>query len=145
MGVLETVVGLAFATIGTFLYLGQLISVVDFRLAQRLGLQETTENVEPLVSRLEIMAARWDATVLWIPPIAGVLILLNHSLWPAVSLIAGGLYLDAGGREWAKIFGLQTQGVPVGSRRERAVIYGTFSFLIGAGLAGIVAGLSAVT
>ncbi len=82
-------------------YIGQLILTVNFPLAQRLGLQEKPENTDPLSNRLELMTARWDLAVLWIPPLAGLLILLDHAWWPAACLIAGGVHFDAGGREWA--------------------------------------------
>lgn len=142
MSVLQTIICWAWITVGTFLYIGQLISTFNFPLAQRLGLQEKSENADPLVSRLELMAARWDLAVLWVPPVAGVLFLVDQALWPAACLIAGGVNLDAGGREWAKVAGLSAQGVQLGSARERAVIYGTFSFLIVTGLMGIAVGLA---
>ena len=109
MSVLQTIIGWAWATVGTFLYVGQLISTFDFPLAQRLGLQEKAENADPLSSRLELMAARWDVALLWIPPVAGVLMLMDHALWPAACLIASGAYVDTGGREWAKVSGLRAQ------------------------------------
>ncbi len=142
MGMVQIIIGVAWATGGALLYAGQLISIVNFPLAQRLGLQEKPENADPLASRLELMTARWDLAVLWIPPIAGVLMLMDHAWWPPVCLIAGGAYLDAGGREWAKILGLRAHGVPIGSARERAAIYAAYAFLIVTGLAGIVVGLA---
>ncbi len=137
MNVVQFVVGLAWLTLGALVYAGQLISAVNFPLAQRLGLQEKSETVDPLVSRLELMSARWDLVVLWILPVAGGLMLLDHPWWPVVALIAGSIYVDAGGREWARVRGLVAHGMPIGSGRERVIVYGTFSFLIVAGLAGI--------
>jgi hypothetical protein len=69
--------------------------------------------------------------------------LLDHATWPVACLVAGGVYFDAGGREWAKILGLMAHGVPVGSARERKVIFGTFSFFLLTGLVGVVIGLAA--
>ena len=143
MDMLQMILGLVWVSVGTFLYLGQFISTVNFPLAQRLGLQEKSESADPLIGRLEGMAARWDLVALWIPPVAGVFMLLGHPAWPAICLIAGGAYFDAGGREWAKILGLQAEGVPVGSGRERIVIYSTFAFLLFTGLLGIIVGLAA--
>ena len=143
MDVLQTILGLVWLAVGGFLYAGQFISTVNFPLAQRLGLQEKTENVDPLISQLERKAAGWDLVVTWIPPVAGVLMLLDHPWWPAASLVAGGVYLDAGGREWGKILGLMAHGVAVGNSRERIIIYGTFTILIVSGLVGIILGLAA--
>jgi hypothetical protein len=124
--------------VGTLLYAGQFISVVDFPLAQRLGLQENPEAADPLASWLELMTARWDIVLLWIPPVAGLLLLLDHAWWPPAYLIAGGVYMDTGGREWAKIQGLATQGVPIGSAKETLVMKVTYGFFIVTGIAGVV-------
>ena len=144
MSVLQTIVGLAWAIVGILLYVGQLISIVNFPLAQRLGLQEKPGNADPLASRLELMTARWDLAWLWVPPVAGILMLMGHRWWPAACLIAGGAYVDTGGREWAKVLGLRAHGVPIGSARERAVIYAAYAYLILGGLAGIVIGLAEI-
>jgi hypothetical protein len=142
MNMLQIIVGLAWVTVGTLLYAGQLISIVNFPLAQRIGLQEKSENTDPVASQLELMAARWDIAVLWIPPVAGVLMLLSQAAWPAACLIAGGLCVDAGGREWAKTAGLRAHGVPIGNAKERVVIYVTYAFLILTGLGGIAVSLA---
>lgn len=141
---LQYIVGIAWITVGTLLYAGQLVSVVNFPLAQRLGLQESLEAADPLSSRLELMTAHWDIALLWIPPVAGLLLLLDNSWWPPAYLVAGGVYMDTGGREWAKIHGLAAQGVPIGSARETLVMKVTYGFFIVTGLAGVavaVAGL----
>ena len=68
--------------------------------------------------------------------------LLDHAAWPAACLIAGGLYTDGGGRQWAKILGLNAHGLPIGSGRERAAAYAAYAFLIVTGLAGISVGVA---
>ena len=90
MSLLQTIITWAWARVGTLLYAGQLISIINFPLAQRLDLQEKADNADPLASQLELMTARWDVAWLWIPPFAGILKLLDHPLWPAACLIAGG-------------------------------------------------------
>lgn len=142
MDTLQIVLGVLWLAVGGLLYAGQFISTVNFPLAQRLGLQEKSENVHPLISELERKAAAWDLFATWFLPVAGVLMLLDHVAWPAVCLVAGGISFDTGGREWAKIRGLMAHGVPVGSAKERRVIFATFSFLAVTGLAGILLGLA---
>ncbi|NNE52462.1 MAG: hypothetical protein HKN30_08665 [Sulfitobacter sp.] len=144
MDTLQIILGLLWLAVGGFLYAGQLISTVNFPLAQRLGLQEKAENVNPLIGELERKAAAWDLFALWIPLLAGFLMLLDHAAWPVACLIASGIYFDAGGREWAKIRGLMAHGVPVGNRKERKVIFGTFSFFLITALAGILLGIAAL-
>jgi len=141
---LEYIIGIAWVTAGTLLYAGQFISTVNFPLARRLGLQEHPETADPMSSRLELMTARWDLVLLWIPPIAGLLLLLDHAWWPPAYLIAGGVYMDTGGREWTKTTGLAAQGVPTGSARETLVRKVTYGFFIVTGLAGIVTAFAAL-
>lgn len=109
------IVALLFGLVGV---VGQLVSAIDFRLAQRLGLQEADEHTDPLYRRLELNTARWDLFVLWTLPVAGILMWVAHPWWPYVALLAGGVHADAGGRETVKLLGLRAQGVRIGSPRE---------------------------
>lgn len=141
----QTILGIAWGIVGGLLFAGQLISALNFPLAQRLGLQEDPESADPLSSRLELMTARWDIMLLWLPPMSGLLMLLDYPWWPAMSLIAGGIYLDTGGREWAKIKCLDMQGVPVGSAKEQMIMKATYGFFIVTGVAAIALALAAMT
>ena len=141
---LQYILGIAWITAGTLLYAGQFISIVNFPLAQRLGLQENPETADPLSSRLELMTARWDIALLWIPPVAGLLVLLDHAWWPLACLVSGGVYMDTGGREWAKMHGLAVQGVPIGSARESFLMKVTYGFFIVTGLAGVAVAFAAL-
>ena len=125
------VIALMFGLLG---YGGQLISSIDFQLAQRLGLQEKDEDTEPLYRRLELNTARWDLAVLWTLPVAGLLIILDHSWWPYLALISGGVFVDAGGREIAKLLGLRRQGVRVGGGSELRLALGFLTVMIVTGL-----------
>lgn len=144
MNTLQNIVACVWVSLGLLAYAGQFVSAVSFELAQRLGLQERSENVDPMHSTLEKVTARWDVFVLWTAPVAGALALLSHAWWPALFVIAGTVYLDAGGREWAKIIGLRAHGKPIGSNFELIKIYGTYAYLVLAGLAGLLAGLAAM-
>jgi len=125
----------------SLLVAGQLVSVVDFGLAQRLGLQEKPEGVDPLLGRLEWGTALWDVLVLWTLPVAGILMLLDHSWWPYVALIGGGVYLDTGGREAVKILALHRHGVRVGGPGQLRLFMGTFVFLAATGCLAVIVGL----
>lgn len=130
---------------GWLLYVGQIISVVDFGLAQRLGLQEAQEHTDPLSSHLELWTARWDLLWLWTLPLAGVLMLLDHFLWPYAALVAGGTFVDAGGREAAKVLGLKNQGVRIGSPGQYRVAMSAYVYLTTSGVLAIVLGLLELT
>ncbi|MGI9659571.1 MAG: hypothetical protein ACR2OD_11730 [Gaiellaceae bacterium] len=105
--------------LGLLTFVGQLISVVDFELAQRLGLQEKSDHAGALFSRLEQNTARWDIAVLWTLVPVAVLMLVDHSWWPWLALATGGMHVDAGGRELAKFYGLRADGVAVGTQSEQ--------------------------
>lgn len=103
---------------GAFGWLGQSLSGVNYPMAQRLGLQESDEGTDPLFRRAEVNTARWDSLVLWTLAAAGVLMLINHPWWPILSLVAGGIYLDAAGRESAKYISLRKGGVRIGTSKQ---------------------------
>lgn len=127
--------GAAALLIGSVTLLGQLISVVDFRLAQRLGLQEKSGSTDPLFGGLELNTARWDVAVLWTLVPAAALMLVDHSWWPWVALVAGGIYLDAGGREIAKLLALRAHDLAIGTREEQRIYLLYMSSLSGIGAA----------
>lgn len=137
---MRTVVGIL-CLFAWILYIGQVISVVDFGLAQRLGLQENPGNVDKLHSHLERWTARWDLWWLWTLPVAGVLMLIDHAWWPYAAMIGGGAFVDTGGREAAKLMGLRQHGVRVGSPLEWRLGMGTFTYFMVAGGLAIIAGL----
>ena len=99
-------------------WVGQLISGINYPLAQRLGLQEKSEGTDPLFQRAETNAARWDSFVLWTLLAAGILMLINNHWWPYVSLVAGGIYLDGAGREVAKCISLSKEGIRIGTPKD---------------------------
>jgi hypothetical protein len=113
----------------------QAVSWIHPELARKLGFQERSSEAASLYRKLEWNTARWDTLVLWTPLVAGSLMLVGHPWAAPVALIAGGIYLDAGGREASKYIGLRENGVGVGSSRERAVAYSAYSAISGLGLA----------
>ena len=133
---MTTVLGIICVLFGGFSWLAQLVSALNFPLAQRLGLQEKTTGTDAVYQQAELSAARWDAAVLWTLIAAGILMLFDHDWWPYLALIAGGIYLDGAGREAAKYMGLKKTGVRMGNPREYgiAVLYFIVMFLVGLGV-----------
>ena len=127
--------------VALLLYVGQVISVANFGLAQRLELQESPEHTDPIFNYLELWTARWDLWVLWTLPAAGILMLFDHWLWPYAAIIGGGAFVDAGGHEAVKIFGLKEQGVQIGSQREFLIATAAYIYLIATGCLSIGIGL----
>jgi hypothetical protein len=111
---MQTAIGIVCVVLGALGLLAQGVSALNFKLAQQWGLQEKKTETDPLYWRLERNTARWDLLVNWTLPVAGLLMLLDHSWWPFMALVAGGVYADQGGREIAKVLGLRSEGVRVG-------------------------------
>lgn len=127
--------GIVALLLGLVIVVGQLVSVVDFPLAQWLGLQEKDEGTDPLYRRLELNTARWDLLVLWTLPLAGVLMLVDSTWWAWMALVAGGIAVDTGGREIAKILGLRWEGARVGTPSEARFVRGFLAVISAVGLA----------
>ena len=133
VGVLALVPGL--------LYVGQVISVANLELAQRLGLQEKPGHADPLLIRLEQWTARWDLLWIWTLPVAGILMLIDHAWWPYVAMIGGAALVDTAGREGAKWLGLRAHGLDLGSSSERRTYVSALVVMLIAGALAIAAGL----
>lgn len=108
------------------LLIGQLISSVNFSLAQRLGLQEDPAETDPLMQRAERYTAYWDLiTIGWLP-VAGVLMVLNIAVWPVVAFFGAAIYLDAAGREAAKFLSFKHEGVRIGPPKQQRFFFTTY-------------------
>ena len=119
--IIQTIMGWVIFVFGSALYIAQMISSLNFSLAQRLGIQEKAEYADPLFQRSERYTAYWDLlTLLWFP-VAGFLMIINHGWWPIMSLLAGAIYLDASGREAVKNLSLKHEGIRVGTDKENQV------------------------
>jgi len=121
--IVQITIGWVLLLFGGTLYVAQMISSFNFSLAQRLGIQEKTENSDPLLQRSELYAAYWDLVTLGWLPLAGILMIINHAWWPIMSLLAGAIYLDTSGREAAKNLSFKHEGVRVGSEKEQRLFF----------------------
>jgi hypothetical protein len=111
----------------------QLISSIDFALAQKLGLQEKSGEADPLLLRAERYVAYWDlVSLIWLP-IAGIAMVLDHAWWPLLALAGAAIYLDAAGREAAKNLSFRHEGVKAGPQQQQKLFFATYiaMFLLG--------------
>ena len=108
------------------LFTSQIISSLNFKLAQKLGLQESPDSTDTILQRAELYTAYWDLiTLVWLP-LAGFLMVINHSTWPYVSLIGSAIYFDASGREAAKILSFKHEGVRIGPPKVQKLFFSTY-------------------
>jgi hypothetical protein len=122
----QVIIGWSLLIFGGALYLAQVISSVNFKLAQRLGIQEKPEVTDPLLQRSERYTAYWDLVTLGWLPLAGVLMITNHDWWPIISLIGGAIYLDTSGREAAKSLSFRHEGIKVGTDKQQSVFFASY-------------------
>ena len=123
-------IGWTAVVFGGALYFAQLISSVNFQLAQRLGIQENAEFADPLLQRSERYAAYWDLVTLGWLPLAGALMLADHKAWPMLALLGGAIYLDTSGREAAKILSFRHEGMPMGTEKQQRVFFASYLIML---------------
>ncbi len=126
------------------LYAGQVLSLVNWGWAVRLGLQDLGDPND-LTHRLDLWTARFDVLWLWTLPTAGVLMLIDHSWWPYAAMIGGGAYIDGLGRYMFTILGLREQGVWTGTPRDWLATRVIFLPVMVLGGVAIAMGLAEVT
>ena len=111
---------------GGGLYLAQIISSINFPLAQRLGIQEKAETSDMLLQRSERYTAYWDLLMLLWLPAAGILMLIDHPWWPIMSLMGGSIYLDTSGREAVKNLSFRHAGFKAGTANEQRIFFASY-------------------
>ena len=123
---LQTTLGWLLIIFPGFLYIGQTISSINFKLAQKLGLQENPEESDKILQRAERYAAYWDLITLGWLPVAGILMIVDHPYWPLITLIGGVIYVDTSGREAAKNLSLQHEGIRTGTPSQKKFFFFTY-------------------
>ena len=123
---MQSFAGWILLILGGALYLAQLISSVNFPLAQRLGIQEKSGFADALLQRSERYTAYWDLITLGWLPLAGILMIANHGWWPVFALIGGAIYLDTAGREAAKILSFRHEGIKLGTPTQQKIFFASY-------------------
>ena len=123
---MQVTIGWGILILGGALYLAQVISSVNFELAQRLGIQENPEDTDSIFQRSERYTAYWDLVTLGWLPLAGILMIIDQDWWPIVSLIGGAIYLDASGREAAKNISFRHQGIKTGTEKQKIIFFASY-------------------
>lgn len=115
--------GVILTIVSSLGWIGQLISAINPRLAERLGLTEVKTDVDSTFYADVRGEAYWDTLVLWTLPVAGILLIMNNPAWVYFGLIGGGMYLYFTGRGILVRRKMQNQGIRIGSAETLKVIY----------------------
>ena len=138
MNTIWGVVLIIFALLG---WLGQAITAFAPKVAAKLGMTEYESDIDPTFWADVRGEAVWDTIILWILPVAGILLLLNNSLWAYFGLIGGGMYLYSAGRGILTRLAMQRRGIRIGKPGTLKTFY---MFLVIWGLIAVVTIIMAV-
>ena len=141
---MQVTIGWGLLILGGALYVAQIISSMNFQLAQRLGIQENPQHTDAIVQRSERYTAYWDLLTLGCLPLAGVLMIINHEWWPVVSLLSGAIYLDTSGREAAKNISFRHEGVRIGADKQQKIFFSSYILMAIIAITLIVYSISAI-
>ena len=83
--------------------------------AVTLNLTEPETDIDPTFHADVRGEAYWDTVVLWLLPVAGVLLLLNSSVWAYFGLVGGGMTLYFAGRGIVARKVMQRRGIRIGT------------------------------
>ena len=115
---------------GVLCWLGQVINALSPTIAARLGLNEPEADVDPVYFVDSRGEAIWDAMILWILPVAGLLLILNNSWWVVFGLVGGGMYLYFAGRLFLVRRAMQKHDIRIG-KPETVKLYNAVLILWG--------------
>ena len=104
-------------------WVGQTITVFSPQLAAKLQLTELESDVDPALYADGRGEAIWDMLILWTLPVAGILLIINNTLWAYFGLVGGGSYLYFAGRGIATRLVMQRRGIQIGSTRTLNLFY----------------------
>lgn len=72
-------------------------------------------------------------TLVWMP-LTGLLMVINSNAWPLSGLLAGAIYLDAAGREAAKVMSFKHEGVRIGAPKQQRLFFSTYFIMAALGV-----------
>ncbi len=116
-------------------WLMQVIVTVAPSLASKLGAVEPEAGVDPTFFVDAQGEAVWDALILWVLPVAGILLVMDSPYWAYFGLVGGGMYLYFAGRGIVVRRAMQRRGIPIGNPDTLKLYY---AFLVLWGLVGLV-------
>ena len=139
---MEIAWGIVVIVLSVICWGGQTLALLAPSPAERLGVTEPEEAVEPAFYADVRGEAAWDALTLWITIVAGVLLIAGSTAWPYFGLAGGAVYLYFAGRGVFTRRSLERRGLRIGTQQNVAVGY---AFLVMWGVMGLVTAIAAAT
>ena len=95
-------------------WIGQLIIAISPKMAVKIRIAESEDDLDPTFFADMRGEAIWDSMILWILPVAGLLLVINNSYWAYFGLVGGGTYLYFVGRGIVSRMTMQRLGINIG-------------------------------
>lgn len=125
---MDIIWGIILIVFGLIAWIGQVLSTITPKFAQRIGLMEPEADVDPAFYADASGEAKWDMLTLWTLPLAGILVLLNNPIWIFFGMIGGNIFFYFGGRAVFTRIELQKSKVRIG-KPELLKMYYIFAVL----------------
>ena len=113
--------GIILVSITLKCWVGQIIIAFSPKIAAKINIFGDESDLNQTYFLDMRGSAIWDALSLWTLPIAGILLILNNSLWAYFGLIGGGMYLYFVGRTIASNLKLHRNGINIGKSKKLKV------------------------
>lgn len=133
--------GIVITLISAIGLIGQLLAAIRPATAQKLGFMERESEVDPVFFADVKAEAVWDSIILWLLPLAGILLTTNQDVWVYFGLVGGGMYVYFAGRGILSRITLLRRKIRIGKKNE---LIGIFVFLGLWGLVGFLAIMLAI-
>ena len=115
--------GIILASVTLKCWIGQIIIAFSPKVAAKINIIENESDVDQTFFLDMRGSAIWDAITLWTLPFAGILLILNNTLWIYFGLIGGGMYLYFVGRSIASHLTMQRHGIKIGTSKKLKLKY----------------------
>lgn len=120
---------------------GQALSWVSPGVAERLGLTEAEAHLEPAFHADVRAEAAWDTFTLWVPIVAGVLLIAGTDAWAYFGLAGGAIYAYFAGRGVLARRAMRRRGFRIGTEQN---VKSAYLFLAIWGVMGLALVITAV-
>ena len=104
-------------------WIGQIIIALSPKVAVKIRIAEPESDVDPTFFADMRGEAIWGALSLWTVPIAGILLIINNTLWTYFGLVGGGMYLYFVGRTITSNLTLQRNEINIGRSKKLKIKY----------------------
>ena len=115
--------GIILVSITLKCWIGQIIIAFSPKVAAKINIIEDESDLNHTFFVDMHGSAIWGAITLWTLPFAGILLILNNTLWTYFGLVGGGMYLYFVGRNIASHLIMQRHGIKIGTTKKLKVKY----------------------